>query len=176
MRQIPVIGALLIVSLGKTVRAQEWATVKEPVDQCYQDMKLAIPEAVKWDDAHRMVEGGCSTSRSGAACFTVEAQSAETWDKKTKSRNPNHCRIVVSVTKGPFLSGSSVAWNQVNSASERRIATSIAAKIETIMKHRGTEDTVLPAHPEATISVAEFAIPAQARKDLSAGKELLENG
>jgi len=176
MRQTLVIGALLIVSLGKTACAQEWATVKEPVDQCYQDMKLAIPEAVKWDDAHRMVEGGCSTSMSGDACFTVEAQSAETWDKKTKSPNPNHCRIVVFVTKGPFLSGSSVAWNQVNSASERRIATSIAAKIETIMKHRGTEDAVLPAHPEATISVAEFAIPAQARKDLSAGKELLENG
>ncbi len=176
MRQVLVTGALLIVSLGKTARAEEWASVKEPVDQCYQDMKLALPEAVKWDDAHRMVEGGCRTSRSGDACFNVEVVSEDTWDKKKKNPNPNHCLIVVSITSSPFLKSDTQAWNQANSASERRIATTIAAKIESIMKHRGPEDAVLPAHPEATISVGEFAIPAQARKDLSAGKELLENG
>lgn len=176
MRQILVIGALLIVSLGKTACAQEWASVKEPVDQCYQDMKLALPDAVKWDDAHRMVEGGCRTSMAGDACFTVQALSEETWDKKKKNPNPNHCLIVVSVTESPFLKGTRQTWNQANSASERRIATTIAAKIESIIKHRGTENAVLPAHPAATISVVEAAIPAQARKDLSVGKQLLEKG
>src|SRR5579864_7454073 len=56
------------------------------------------------------------------------------------------------------------------------VSTAIGAKIESIMKHRGTENAVLPAHPEATISVVEAAIPAQARKDLSVGKQLLEKG
>jgi tetratricopeptide (TPR) repeat protein len=176
MRQSLLISTLLIVSLGKTACAEEWASVKEPVDQCYQDMKLALPEAVKWDDAHRMVEGGCRTSRNGDACYTIKALSEDTWDKKKKNPNPNHCLIVVSVTTSPFLKGSNLAWNEANSSSERRIASTIAAKIEVIMKHRGTENPVLPAHPEATISVVEAAIPSQAHKDVSAAKELLEKG
>jgi len=176
MRQILVLSALLIVSFGKAACGQQWASVREPVDQCYQDMKSALPEAVKWNDAHRMVEGACRTSMAGDACFTAQALSEETWDKKKKNPNPNYCLIVVSVTSGTFLKGSNLAWNQANSGSERRIASMIAAKIEAIMKQRGTENAVLPAHPEATISVVEAAIPAQARKDLSAGKELLEKG
>jgi len=176
MRQILVLSALLIVSFGKAACGQQWASVREPVDQCYQDMKSALPEAVKWNDAHRMVEGACRTSMAGDACFTAQALSEETWDKKKKNPNPNHCLIVVSVTASTFLKGSSLAWNQANSSAEQRIASMIAAKIEAIMKQRGTENAVLPAHPEATISVVEAAIPAQARKDLSAGKELLEKG
>jgi len=176
LRQSLVIGALLIVSFGRTAYAEEWASVKEPVDQCYQDMKLALPEAVKWDDANRKVEGGCRTSRTGDACYTIRVLSEDTWDKKKKNPNPNHCLIVVSVTTGPFLKGSNLAWNEANSSSERRIASTIAAKIEVIMKHRGPENPVLPVHPEATISVLEAAIPSQARKDVSAGKELLEKG
>jgi tetratricopeptide (TPR) repeat protein len=176
MRQILVIGALLIVAFGKAACAQEWATVKEPVDQCYQDMKLALPEVVQWNDAHRMVQGACRTSISGDACFNVQALSEETWDKKKKNPNPNHCLILVSVVKSTFLKGSGQAWNQANSAAEQRIASLIAAKIENIMKHRAPEDAVLPAHPGATVSAVELAIPAQARKDLSAGKELLEKG
>ena len=175
MRRSLLISTLLSVSLA-TAFAEEWASVKEPVDQCYQDMKMALPEAVKWDDAHRMVEGGCRTSRQGDACYTVKVLSEDTWDKKKKNPDPNHCLIVVSVTTGPFLKGSNMAWNEANSSSERRIASSIAAKIEVIMKHRGPEDPAMPAHPEATISVAEAAIPSQARKDVSAAKELLEKG
>jgi tetratricopeptide (TPR) repeat protein len=176
MRQVLMVAACLIVSLVKTACAEEWASVKEPVDQCYQDMKLALPEAVKWDDAHRTVEGGCRTSMAGDACFAVRALSEETWDNKKRNPNPNHCLIVVSVTTGPFLRGSRLAWDQANSASERRIAATIAAKIDSIMKHRPAEDVVLPSHPQATISVVEAAIPDNARKNLSVGKDLLEKG
>lgn len=176
VRQNLLIGTLLIVSLAKTACADEWASVKEPVDQCYQDVKLALPDAVKWDDAHRMVEGGCRTSRQGDACYTIKVLSEDTWDKKKKNPDPNHCLIVVSVTTGPFLKGSNLAWNEANRSNERRIASTLAAKIEVIMKHRGPENPLFPVHPEPTISVVEAAIPSQARKDVSAAKELLEKG
>jgi hypothetical protein len=55
MKQI--LGVLLFAfaSLG-SLCAQQSVTINEPSEQCYQDLKANLPEAIRWDDSQRMVQ------------------------------------------------------------------------------------------------------------------------
>lgn len=52
-RFLPVL--LLAVTFVGSLFAQESVIIKEPSEQCYQDLKANLPEAVRWDDQQHMV-------------------------------------------------------------------------------------------------------------------------
>lgn len=123
---------LLTISSGAPLWAQESVTIKEPAEQCYQDLKSNLPEAIRWNDAQMTVTSRpLMTTLSGnvevvARIFTEFGQ-----DKKTKEK-VEMCKIVVAIDAPEH----GTAWNAMNSSQLMRQAGLMKARIESAMKAR----------------------------------------
>jgi hypothetical protein len=123
---------LLTISFVTPLSAQEWVTIKEPAEQCYQDLKSNLPEAIRWDDQQMTVTSRpLLTTMSGnvqvvARIFTEFGQ-----DKKTKEK-VEMCKIVVSIDAPQRKE----AWNAMNSNPLMQEARLMKARIESAMKAR----------------------------------------
>ena len=123
---------LLTISSVAPLCAQESVTIKEPAEQCYQDLKSNLPEAIRWDDAQMTVTSRpLMTTLSGnvevvARIFTEFGQ-----DKKTKEK-VEMCKIVVAIDAPEHRT----AWNAMNSSPLMQQARLMKARIESTMKAR----------------------------------------
>ena len=123
---------LLTISSVAPLCAQESVTIKEPAEQCYQDLKSNLPEAIRWDDAQMTVTSRpLMTTLSGnvevvARIFTEFGQ-----DKKTKEK-VEMCKIVVAIDAPEHRTG----WNAMNSSPLMQQARLMKARIESTMKAR----------------------------------------
>jgi len=123
---------LLTISSVAPLCAQESVTIKEPAEQCYQDLKSNLPEAIRWDDAQMTVTSRpIMTTLSGnvevvARIFTEFGQ-----DKKTKEK-VEMCKIVVAIDAPERRT----AWNAMNSSPLMQQARLMKARIESTMKAR----------------------------------------
>jgi hypothetical protein len=123
---------LFIFSSVAPLCAQESVTIKEPAEQCYQDLKSNLPEAIRWnDDQMTVTSRPLVTTMSGnvevvARIFTEFGQ-----DKKTKEK-VEMCRIVVGIDAPQ----NGTAWNAMNSSSLIQQARLMKARIESAMKAR----------------------------------------
>ena len=54
MKHLLIFLLFAAASIG-SLFAQESVIIKEPSEQCYQDLKANLPEAVRWDDKQHMV-------------------------------------------------------------------------------------------------------------------------
>ena len=117
--------AFLLLLLGAGVlHAQESVTIKEPAEQCYQDLKANLPEAIRWDDKQMMV-----TSRP---LVTLTTGNVQVVARVFQEQNNTSCRIVVGIdapTQSP-------AWNAQNQSWLFRNAHMFKARIESTMKAR----------------------------------------
>jgi len=126
------IFVLLAISSVVPLCAQESVTIKEPAEQCYEDLKANLPEAIRWNDAQMAVTSRpLVTTLSGnvevvARIFTTFGQ-----DKKTKEK-VEMCRIVVSIDAPEHGTG----WNAMNSSQLLQQARLMKARIESAMKAR----------------------------------------
>ena len=124
---------LLIVSSAARLSAQESVTVNEPAEQCYQDLKANLPEAVRWNDGQMTVTSRpLMTTLSGGNVYVVARIFTEFGvDKKTKEK-VEICRILVSIDAAER----GTAWNALNSSALIRQANQMKARIESAMKAR----------------------------------------
>ena len=118
---LPILCLLLFTA---TLSAQQSVTVKEPVEQCYQDLKANLPEAIRWDDEHMTV-----TSRP---LLTTMSGSVQVVTRLFQEKNDTQCKIVVAI-ESPDRS---VAWNAMNSGALLQTASLFKARIESQMKAR----------------------------------------
>ena len=123
---------LLTISSVAPLCAQESVTIKEPAEQCYQDLKSNLPEAIRWNDTLMTVTSRpLMTTLSGnvevvARIFTEFGQ-----DKKTKEK-VEMCKIVVAIDAPERRT----AWNAMNSSPLMQQARLMKARIESTMKAR----------------------------------------
>lgn len=125
---------LVLVAMSNAVPlyAQESVTIKEPAEQCYQDLKSNLPEAVGWDDAHMTVTSmPVMTTLSGSAYVVARILTEFEQDKKTKEKM-QMCKIVVAIDDPEH----SMAWNAMNSSRLRQLASLMKARIESTIKSR----------------------------------------
>ena len=124
---------LLFVSSGAHLWAQESVTINEPAEQCYQDLKSNLPEAIRWNDSQMTVTSRpLTTTLSGGNVYVVARIFTEFGqDKKTKER-VEMCKILVSIDAAER----STAWNALNSSALIRQANQMKARIESAMKAR----------------------------------------
>ncbi len=115
---------LFAVLFTAYVAAQQSATVKEPVEQCYLDLKANLQEVIRWDDEHMTV-----TSRP---LLTNMSGNVQVVTRLFQEKNDTECKIVVAFESPDH----SVAWNAVNSSYLLRTASLYKAKIESTMKAR----------------------------------------
>jgi len=134
---LPVVIAIAItITSAAPLSAQESVTVNEPTPQCYDDLKLTLPEAIRWDDEHMMVRSRpLMTTMSGNVEVVARILQEYGQDKKTKER-VEMCRIVVSID-APV---SSTAWNDINSGRLFQMAGMMKARIESVMKARAKKN------------------------------------
>ncbi|HST12802.1 MAG TPA: hypothetical protein VLL05_20665 [Terriglobales bacterium] len=112
--------------------AQESVTIKEPAEQCYQDLKSNFPEAVRWNDEQRTVTSRpFATTLSGSVQVITRIFTEFAQDKKTKEK-VEICRLVVGID----APDRAVAWNAMNSSVLLRQASLMKARIESVMKAR----------------------------------------
>jgi len=122
----------LTVSSVAPLCAQESVTIQEPAEQCYQDLKSNLPEAIRWNDKQLTVTSRpLRTTMSGnvevvARIFTEFGQ-----DKKTKEK-VEMCRIVVGIDAPEH----GTAWNAMNSGALFQQAGLMKARVESAMKAR----------------------------------------
>jgi len=123
---------LLTISSVAPLCAQESVTITEPAQQCYQDLKSNLPEAIRWNDTLMTVTSRpLMTTLSGnvevvARIFTEFGQ-----DKKTKEK-VEMCKIVVAIDAPEHRT----AWNAMNSSPLMQQARLMKARIESTMKAR----------------------------------------
>jgi hypothetical protein len=123
---------LLAISKVSLLCAQESVTIKEPAEQCYQDLKSNLPEAVGWDDAHMTVTSRpLMTTLSGNVYVVARILIEFGQDKKTKEK-VEMCKIVVAIDAPEH----STAWNAMNSGRLRQQASLMKARIESTVKAR----------------------------------------
>ncbi len=123
---------LLIASFVAPVCAQESVTIKEPAEQCYQDLKANLPEAIRWDDSQMTVTSRpLVTTMAGNVQVVTRIFTEFGQDKKTKEK-VEMCRIVVGID----APDRGTAWNAVNSSNLLRQAQLMRARIESTMKAR----------------------------------------
>jgi hypothetical protein len=112
--------------------AQESVMIKEPAEQCYQDLKSNLPEAIRWNDEQMTVTSRpLMTTMSGnvqviARIFTEFGQ-----DKKTKEK-VEMCKIVIAIDAPEH----GTAWNAMNSSPLLQQARLMKARVESAMKAR----------------------------------------
>lgn len=104
--------------------AQQSVTIKEPAEQCYQDLKANLPEAVRWDDKQMMV-----TSRP---LVTLTTGNVQLLARVFQEQQDTTCKIVVAIDAPT----GSPAWNAENSSWLWRNAHTFKARIESTMKAR----------------------------------------
>ena len=123
---------LLIVSSAAPLCAQESVTIKEAAEQCYEDLKANLPEAIRWDDHQMTVTSRpLNTTLSGSVYVVARIFTEFGEDKKTKER-VEMCRIVVAIDAPER----GTAWNAMNSSALIRQANQMKARIESAMKAR----------------------------------------
>src|SRR5262249_19782894 len=128
--------AFLTISTVAPLCAQESVTIKDPAEQCYQDLKANLPEAIRWDDAQMTVTSRpLMTTMSGnvevvARIFTEFGQ-----DKKTKEKVET-CKIMVGINAPER----GTAWNAMNSNPLLQQARLMKARVESAMKARNKKD------------------------------------
>ena len=122
---------LTIVSVAP-LHAQESVTIKEPAEQCYQDLKSNLPEAIRWDDQQMAVASRpLVTTLSGNVEVVARIFTEFGKDKKTKEK-VEMCKIVVAVNAPVHTA----AWNAMNSSPLFQEASLMKARIESAMKAR----------------------------------------
>jgi len=116
--------------------AQESVTIKEPAEQCYQDLKSNLPEAIRWNDELMTVTSRpLVTTLSGSVQVITRIFTEFGQDKKTKEK-VEMCRIVVAIDAPERAT----AWNAMNSSALLRQASLMKARIESVMKARDRRD------------------------------------
>lgn len=122
MKQLVLI-LLAIVSIG-SLSAQQSVTIKEPAEQCYQDLKANLPEAIRWDDAQMAVES--------RPLLTTMSGNVQVIARIFQEKNDTQCKLVVAIDAPTH----SEAWNATNSSALFRNASLFKARIESTMKAR----------------------------------------
>ena len=126
----------LTVSWVAPLCAQESVTIKEPAEQCYQDLKSNLPEAIRWNDQQMTVTSRpLVTTLSGSVQMITRIFTEFGQDKKTKEK-VEICRIVVAIDAPERA----MAWNAMNSSALLRQASLMKARIESVMKARDRRD------------------------------------
>src|SRR5215831_10088055 len=98
---------LLTVSSVTHLWAQESVTVNEPAEQCYQDLKSNLPEAIRWDDDQMTVTSRpLLTTASGSVELVTRIFPQHAVDKKTKE-SVEACEILVTI----YAPEHATAWN-----------------------------------------------------------------
>ncbi len=116
---------ILLACVASPMFGQGMVTIQEPKEQCYQDLKTVLPEAIRWDDEHFTVYGAPFTVLGGEVKLVVEAR---------KSDKPNSCDLLVAVES--FGSLDRTTWDSRTQFDRQRIAALLKAKIVSQMKHR----------------------------------------
>jgi hypothetical protein len=130
MKHLPLV--LLTVSCVAPLWAQQSVTVNEPAEQCYEDLKSNMPEAIRWNDTQLTVTSRPLVTRLSGSVYMVARIFTEFGqDKKTKEK-VEICRIVVGIDAPER----GTAWNAMNSGSLLREANMMRARIESAMKAR----------------------------------------
>jgi hypothetical protein len=114
---------LAIVSIG-SLYAQQSVTIKEPAEQCYQDLKANLPEAIRWDDEHMAV--------SSRPLFATPSGDVTLVTQIFQEKNDTECKLVVGIDAPTH----STAWNATNSSVLFRNASLAKARIQSAMKAR----------------------------------------
>jgi hypothetical protein len=118
---------ILAVICAGPLCAQQSVTIKEPAEQCYQDLKANV-QVLGWDDARMMV-----TSRP---LFTNMSGNVELVTQVFQEEKDTKCKIVVALN----APDRSMALNAMNSGALFRNASMLRAKIESMMKAREKKD------------------------------------
>jgi len=122
----------LTVSLVAPLCAQESVTIKEPAEQCYQDLKSNLPEAIRWNDEQMTVTSRpLMTTLSGNVEVVTRIFTTFGQDKKTKEK-VEMCKIVVAIDAPQRAT----TWNAMNSSPLLQQARLMKARIESAMKAR----------------------------------------
>lgn len=119
-----IVTIILALMCGGTLQAQESVTIKEPAEQCYQDMKANLPEAVRWDDKQMAV--------ASRPLVTLTTGNVQVLARVFQEENDTACKIVVGIdapTGEP-------AWNAENQSWLFRNAHLLKARVESAMKAR----------------------------------------
>ncbi len=117
--------AFFLLLAASPLFGQGLVTVKEPKEQCYQDLKTVLPGAIRWDDEHFTVYGAPFDVLGGEVKLFVEAR---------KSDKPDSCDLLVAVES--FGSMDRTTWDSRNQFDLQKIAALLKAKIVSEMKHR----------------------------------------
>ena len=122
----------LTVSSVAPLCAQESVTIKEPAEQCYQDLKSNLPEAIRWNDEQMTVTSRpLMTTLSGNVEVVTRIFTTFGQDKKTKEK-VEMCKIVVAIDAPQRAT----TWNAMNSSPLLQQARLMKARIESAMKAR----------------------------------------
>jgi len=123
---------LLAISSAAPLCGQQSVTIKEPAEQCYQDLKSTLPEAIRWNDRQMMVTSRpLVTTLSGNVEVVARIFTEFGEDKKTKER-VEMCKIVVMIDAPERAT----AWNAMNSSPLLLQASLMKARIESAIKAR----------------------------------------
>jgi hypothetical protein len=117
---------LFAIASSGLLSAQQSVTINEPAEQCYQDLKATLPEAIRWDDAQMMV-----TSRPLVTNMSGNVQVVARIFQEEKNIK---CKLVLAF-EAPTASQAQ-AFNATNSSALFRNASLMKAKIESAMKAR----------------------------------------
>src|SRR5260370_8586386 len=89
VRLITIAFVFTFMCFAIAAQAQDRVTIKEPPEQCYQDLKQALFEVTEWDDRNRVAHGACTNQNNvGMACYTFQVLSEQELDRKKKNPNP----------------------------------------------------------------------------------------
>ncbi len=122
MKRFLLVLLFALTSIGSLV-AQESVIIKEPSEQCYQDLKANLPEAVRWDDNQHMV-----LSRPLATLVTGNVQ---LYARIFQEAGDTKCKLTVG-----FDSPEHQAALNSNTSFLFQNAHLLAARIETARKAR----------------------------------------
>jgi len=127
---------LLTASSVTHLWAQESVTVNEPAEQCYQDLKSNLPEAIRWNDGQMTVTSRpLMTNLSGSVYVVARIFTEFKQDKKTKEKVET-CKIMVGINAPER----GTAWNAMNSNPLLQQARLMKARVESAMKARNKKD------------------------------------
>jgi len=123
---------LLAVSSAAPLCGQQAVTIREPAEQCYQDLKSTLPEAIRWNDKQMTVTSRpLVTTLSGDVEVVARIFTEFGEDKKTKEKI-EMCKIVVMINAPEHAT----AWNAMNSSPLLQQASLMKARIESAIKER----------------------------------------
>jgi hypothetical protein len=118
------VTTFLVLFFAGSLQAQQSVTIKEPAAQCYQDLKVNLPEAVRWDDKQMTV-----TSKP---LVTLTTGNVQVVARVFQEQNDTACKIVVAFDAPT----ESAAWNAENDSRLFQNAHMLKARIESTMNAR----------------------------------------